>query len=569
MYTIDKRVLAGIIVVMLIGVGAVMMMNQPAPEEPTNGGNGGTTDPPDAGASIVGVIKDGDDNPLEGVQVKAGDQTVYTLSNGSYRIEVNIDSYIVEATKSDYKKGIKTLNVEENKSYTADFTLEYNPASSETGKTLKIITRHGSDILSAAESAFLASDAAKDHNITGINWISLGPTLWVDGITNLGDVDVAWGGGPVLFDVVNDAGLLEPVSDPSIMSTLENIPISISGVPTRREVGENIFWVGSAISSFGFTVNTQTLEIVDLPEPTKWIDLANETYAAALPDPILGTADAASSTSNTRMFTIILQAYGWEDGWNLLIRKGANSKIFIQSGNVRDAVITGNIGVGTTIDFYGYTAQMQNPEFAKYIMPQDGTIVNADPIALLTTSPDMDAAQSFISWVISAEGQKIWLEPTINRLPINPAVFHTPEGLARLDLEEAYNRTKDASLLDFSDTLALSYEAAMVNFYHATIATPQLTLVDVWLDMTIALENEDITREEFNGLVAKLGDPNLIIFEDPDTSESTGFTQEYAQTINSRIASDAGYKDIMRSLWSAAAETHYNNVGAELQSLIE
>jgi len=558
----------GIIVVMLIGVGGFMLLNQPEPQESGNGDNGGTTEPPDSGALIVGIIKDGEENPIEGVQVKAGDQTTLTLSNGSYTIPINIGSYIVEATKTDYKKGIKTLNVEENTSYTANFTIEYNPASSDTGKKLKIITRHGSDIISAAENAFLASDAAKNYNISGINWISLGPTLWVDGITNIGNLDVAWGGGPVLFDVVNGAGLLEPITDPTIMSTLENIPVSISGVPTRREVDENLYWVGSAISSFGFTVNTQTLELVDLPEPTKWIDLANETYAAALPDPILGTADAASSTSNTRMFTIILQAYGWEDGWNILIRKGANSKIFIQSGNVRDAVITGNIGVGTTIDFYGYTAQMQT-EFAKYIMPQDGTIVNADPIALLTTTSDMDAAQAFISWVISSEGQKIWLERNINRLPINPSVFQTPEGLARSDLADAYNRTKESSLLAFSDELALSYESAMVNFYHATIATPQLTLVDVWLDMTIALENEDITREEFNDLVSKLGDPNLIIFVDPDTSETTGFTQEYAQSINSMIASDAGYKDIMRSLWSTAAETHYNNVGAELQSLID
>ena len=60
-----------------------------------------------------------------------------------------------------------------------------------------------------------------------------------------------------------------------------------------------------------------------------------------------------------------------------MVRKGANSRIYDQSGLVRDAAIQGTIGVGTTIDFYGYTAQLKNPEFCKYVLPADGTIVNA------------------------------------------------------------------------------------------------------------------------------------------------------------------------------------------------
>ena len=539
-------------------------MTQPKTPEPGNGDNG---EPPTGSASISGIVKDGDGDPIEGALVKAGSQTATTGADGSYELEVDLGDYVIEASKDDYSKAVKSISITEEADYPVDFALEYTPTTGGEGVTLKILTRHGADILAGARESFLESDYAEEHDITAIRWIPIGPTLWVDTIRNSGDIDIGWGGGPVLFDTVNDADLLEPLTSEGILAAIAEIPYEIGGVPTRRVVDDNIYWSGSAVASFGFTVNTQTLSSLGLPEPTKWSDLANETYAVTLPDPIVGTADATKSTSNTRMFTIILQAYGWQDGWRLLVRKGANSRIYDQSGLVRDAAITGTIGVGTTIDFYGYTAQLKNPEFCKYIMPEDGTIVNADPIALLTTSPQPEAAQAFIEWMLSTEGQKIWLDTNINRLPMNPEVFNTPEGLTRGDLEAVYEATNDALIIEFSDDLAISYEAAMINFYHASIVRPQWNLVDVWMAMTTALEEGDITKAEYNSLVEMLGDPHLITFEDTETGEMTAFTEEYAQSVTERISVDPEFKQILVDRWAVAAENHYNDVMAELESL--
>jgi len=588
---LDRRVLVGLAVVILIGAGAIYVMNRPQvpspsddgeePPPPPDGGetpdgpsgdDGGETgdgeEPAPEPAIIAGTIKDDSGEPLEGVTVRAGTGSTTSASDGSYEIVIELGSYVVEASKTDYTKGVKSISVTENVTYTADFALRYRPEISGEGKTLKVITRHGADILKAARESFLESDEAKDNQITWINWIPIGPTFWVDTIETSGDIDIGWGGGPVLFDIINEAGLLAPLTNEEILSTLEDIPLEIGGVPTRRIIDDKIYWSGSAVASFGFTINTQTLSSLGLPEPATWSDLASETYAVTLPNPVVGTADATKSTSNTRMFTIILQAYGWQDGWNLLIRKGANSRIYDQSGLVRDAAIQGTIGVGTTIDFYGYTAQLKNPEFCKYILPADGTIVNADPIALLTTSPDPGAAQAFISWLLTAEGQKIWLNENINRLPMNPAVFDTPEGLERGDMRERYEATQDALIIEFSDELALSYESAMINYYHVIIMRPQFTLVDVWMDMTIALEEGDITRTEFDDLVAQLGDPHLIEFEDTETGATVTFTQEYAQSIRDRIAVDPEYKQILVDRWAVAAENHYNDIKSELNNLI-
>jgi len=49
----------------------------------------------------------------------------------------------------------------------------------------------------------------------------------------------------------------------------------------------------------------------------------------------------------------------------------------------------------------------------------------------------------------------------INRLPVNPAVFNTTEGLARPDLEEVYEMTKTALTIEFSDEEAARLRALL------------------------------------------------------------------------------------------------------------
>jgi ABC-type Fe3+ transport system substrate-binding protein len=329
-------------------------------------------------------------------------------------------------------------------------------------------------------------------------------------------------------------------------------------------------WVGSAISSFGFTINKEFLQSYGLPEPTTWMELGNETYAQFIDFPsvsAIGTADATLSTSNTRMFEIILQTYGWKDGWELLTLMGANSRIFDKSESVRDAAIQGSIGAGTTIDFYGYTAQLELPDLCKYILPQDGTAVNADPIALVSTSEEPEAAQAFIAWVLSPEGQEIWLDETINRMPINPAVFDTTLGQTRPDLEESYTRTLEAITIDFSDELALSYETAMMFFFKGTLVEAQIDLIDTWIELVDAEDAGDITHKEFLGLVEDLGNPLNIEFTDPETGGTVTFTESYAQSINDRITTDADFKSTLRDAWRAAAIVRYNAVLDDLYDL--
>jgi ABC-type Fe3+ transport system substrate-binding protein len=564
--------------IIIVGGGLYMFNTPPAPPSDGEDNGNGVVVPPEGKATIEGIVTNEAGDPVSGATVTVDGVTVTTGSDGSYSFEVDAGTYTVTVTKSGYDDERSTVTASADGEYTVDIDIIETETGTEpepdTDKVeLKIITRHGSDILFKARAAFLETDIAAEYGITEreqIKFLGVSSSLWVDTITRSGDIDIAWGGGPVVFDIVNGEGLLSPLESDAVTAILDIIPDEISGAASKRIIDGDVMWVGSAISSFGFTINTEFLETEGLPQPTTWMDLGNETYAQFSLFPsvtAIGTADATLSTSNTRMFEIILQTYGWEEGWELLTRKGANSRIFDKSESVRDAAIQGIIGAGTTIDFYGYTAQLEEPELCTYVLPQDGTAVNADPIALVSTSEEPEAAQAFIAWVLSPEGQEIWLDVTINRMPINPAVFDTALGQTRSDLEASYTSTLDAITINFSDEVALSYETAMMFFYKGSIVDAQLQLIDTWIELVDAEDAGDITHKEFLALAESLGSPLNIEFTDPETGNTVTFTESYAQSINARITTDADFKSTLKDAWKAAAVVRYQGVLDDLSAL--
>jgi ABC-type Fe3+ transport system substrate-binding protein len=579
-YSLDKRLIYGVLAIIIVGGGLYMFVFNTPPASPGDGGDdgNGVVVPPEEKATIEGVVTNEAGDPVSGTTVTVDGKTVTTGSDGSYSFEVDAGTYSVTVTKSGYDDESSTVTASADGEYTVDIDIieaetDTDPEPGTDKVELKIITRHGSDILFKARAAFLETDIAAEYGITEreqIKFLGVSSSLWVDTITRSGDIDIAWGGGPVVFDIINNEGLLSPLDSDAVTAVLDIIPDEISGAASKRIVDGDVMWVGSAISSFGFTLNTEFLETEGLPAPTTWMALGNETYAQFSLFPsvtAIGTADATLSTSNTRMFEIILQTYGWEEGWELLTRKGANSRIFDKSESVRDAAIQGIIGAGTTIDFYGYTAQLEEPELCKYVLPQDGTAVNADPIALVSTSEEPEAAQAFIAWVLSPEGQEIWLDVTINRMPINPAVFDTALGQTRPDLEASYTSTLDAITINFSDEVALSYETAMMFFYKGSIVDAQLQLIDTWIELVDAEGAGDITHKEFLVLAESLGSPLNIEFTDPETGNTVTFTETYAQSINARITTDADFKSTLKDAWKAAAVVRYQGVLDDLSAL--
>jgi len=437
------------------------------------------------------------------------------------------------------------------------------PTQPAQGITLTVISRHPTDILVKARAMFLASDVAKRYNVTDLKTIVIPAGLWEQYIRR-GEADVAWGGGPTLFDSLFQRGLLAPLTSEEALDAVAQIPDEIVGVPMKRVKDGKVYWVAAAISSFGFTVNAKRLGDYNLATPRSWRDLASPELGRPLVQygvAALSIADPTQSTSHTRMYEIILQRFGWDEGWRILALMAANANIYPGSEAARDAVIQGEVAVGITIDFYGYTAQQVNPD-CKYIIPPGESIVNGDPIALVNGSRHPEAAQAFIAWVLT-EGQKIWLDPAINRLPANPRVFETPEGRERSDLKSAYEETLKTPSIEFNDTLALMYEPVMQWYFRAVLVELNDHLKAVWRELLSKYFAGAMSREQFEAYVANLTAP--LTFVDPATGEYATLTQDYAISISEKFQSDASYRDALIAAWKRAAAERYARLLEQLK----
>ena len=440
--------------------------------------------------------------------------------------------------------------------------MTHPPDAGPQGITLKIITRHDTAIWNVYRNAFLASPQAANANVVWIDFISPLAPQWIDVITNpAGQPDVAWGGGPTLFDELIDAGLLSKLNSSLMLDVLSRVPDDIAGaVMKRNDTDGDVLWVAAAISSFGFTVNNQTWAAKSLPWPSTWENLTSPLYYH--PTATISMGNAPGTTSNTRIYEIIVQKYGWDAGWSTLTEMAGNSRIYAGSVDTQTAVETGEVAVGMTIDFYGYTS-MYKYSFCQYVLPHNGSIVNGDPIAIPTTCQHREAAEAFVDFVLSPEGQAEWLRPTINRMPVLETAFDTPYGQTRPDLEAFFQNTINNIGIPFNDSLVLSYQWAFIHYFEAAITNAHAELRSCWGKLVNWYLIDPVGRQAgFDSYVAQLAD--TLTVQDPITSLSEKFTESYAQEINQLIRNDDVFRETIKSRWTAAAIAQYAAVEASI-----
>jgi ABC-type Fe3+ transport system substrate-binding protein len=291
------------------------------------------------------------------------------------------------------------------------FSLLAPAASFGAVEKLTFISPHQNSIRNEWLPAFKTWYKKKTGNAIKIEWLDQGGTS--DDLRFVKsefkrnpkgiNIDIFWGGGIDPFVDMSAHGLLDSYRLPR--KTLKKFPKQIAGIPLYDK---NHRWYGAALSGFGIIYNKSVLKIEKLPAPKTWEDLARPEYFKKV-----STGDPRHSGSAHMIYAIILQAYGWDKGWDLLTRMSGNVRKFDRhSAAVPKNVTSGEVVAGTCIDFYAWA---QVSEFGSdrvgFVMPEGLSVINPDAIAILKGAPNKKAAKLFLQFVMSDEGQKLWMLP--------------------------------------------------------------------------------------------------------------------------------------------------------------
>lgn len=272
---------------------------------------------------------------------------------------------------------------------------------------------HGGDI----ELTWLDQGGTSDD----LRFIKSGFSRSPEGI----DVDIFYGGGIDPYIELSGIGLLQPFKLPG--DIIGGIPEDLNGIPLYDS---EYHWYGSSLAGFGILYNKKLLKMYGLDAPASWVDLASPDFYE-----LVGSSDPRHSGSTHIMYEIILQAYGWERGWEIILATGANVRNFPKSsGQISKDLSVGESAVALSIDTYAFSAiEDLGAKRLGFVLPQQATVITPDPIAILKGAPNREAAEAFIRFTMSPAGQKIWLykkgvpggpsDVSLNKMSVLPALY--------------------------------------------------------------------------------------------------------------------------------------------------
>jgi len=306
---------------------------------------------------------------------------------------------------------------------------------------LVVISPHWEGIRYEFERAFKAHYGRETGRAVELEWMDVGGTSetlrflrseFKNKPAGIG-IDIFFGGGLDPYLALKQVSLLESYVIPKPL--LEKIPPQLAGVPLYDP---DHTWYGATLSGFGIIYNKVVHNLAKLPVITTWEGLASPEVFGWV-----GSSDPRKSGSVHMAYEIILQAYGWEKGWRIITGLGANVRNFTNSASqVPKDVAIGEVAYGLAIDFYAW-AQVNEAGADKigFVMPDNLTIITPDCIGILKGAPNREVAKAFVRFVMSTEGQKLWMSAKktadgperfeLNRFSVLPSLYElSPQSTA-------------------------------------------------------------------------------------------------------------------------------------------
>ncbi|MGD9545811.1 MAG: ABC transporter substrate-binding protein [Methylocystis sp.] len=230
-----------------------------------------------------------------------------------------------------------------------------------------------------------------------------------------GGADVYWAPAPANFARLRDSGAFRKIS------------VDRAANPGRLGVQQLSdpagFYEAYDVAGYGVVANPAALAEAKLSAPRAWRDLAAPQYARRTAMPI-----ASKVGFSPALYDILLQSEGWDAGWRLLSEMAGEATLLESGFAPTGAVREGKAALALTIDFIAEIARA-NGAPVEMIYPERTAFLPAH-VAMAAGSKHVVAAQAFVDFLLSKDGQQLLMERDSRRHPARPDAYqNAPEGL--------------------------------------------------------------------------------------------------------------------------------------------
>lgn len=285
-------------------------------------------------------------------------------------------------------------------------TTEATAASEVT--TLTVYTSEPEEKVDEINAAFMAANPDIEVEVYRAGTGDLNARIAGEKESGEIEADVLWAADAPTFETYKAAGDLAELQDVDTADLIE------------EAVDAEGFYVGTRIIPTVIAYNTDVIDEADAPQ--SWADLVDPKYAGQLvmPDPAVSGAAAFNASV-------------WKNNEDLgeewINALGENRPMIAQSnGPTSQEIAGGGHPVGVVVDYLVRDlADAGSPIAAVY--PTEGAPYITEPAGVFEASDNKEAAERYLNFLLSEEGQKIAVEQAY--LPVREDVG-TPENTPEL-----------------------------------------------------------------------------------------------------------------------------------------
>jgi ABC-type Fe3+ transport system substrate-binding protein len=349
------------------------------------------------------------------------------------------------------------------------------------------------------------------------------------------DVDVFWASAVDAFIFLKTNNFLEKYTPSADLR--RGIPDKVAGFPINDPDG---FFYGFAVSGYGMMWNKTYLTRNRVPAPKEWDDLVKPEYFGHL-------VISAPSRSGTTHLTVetILQGYGWQKGWELLLQMGGNmGAITERSFGVPEAVIGGQYGIGIVIDFFGLSA-IASGQPIDFVYPSITSIVPAN-VGIIKNAPNPEGARRFVNFLLSDDGQRLLFKPDIARLPVRTTLYaEAPKGMP--------NPFKMAAGVQFNADLSAGRYNVTNRMFDQIITFRHAELRRAWEAVYRAERAIEAARAAGRDVSAAEG----LLRQARASARYVHVSERVAAEVSGGMERDAAYRSAKEREWGEVARASY------------